>query len=55
MDNKKFELGVKEYKELIDEARRDGFHNIANIWVAELDKLLANEQLRGNKPNWLQD
>jgi hypothetical protein len=23
----KFELGIKDYKELIDEARADGFHN----------------------------
>lgn len=48
--NGEFELGVKDYKELIDEARRDGFHNIANMWIAELDKLLANEQIVGNKP-----
>ena len=51
MSNKTLEQKITELKAFILEAREDGLNNIADMWADELQTVLANAQLVGNKPN----
>lgn len=41
MNQTNLQQKIQELKDLIDEARMEGLHNIANLWVDELVKVQA--------------
>jgi hypothetical protein len=48
--NQKLQTQIDELKAIILESREWGHNKVADMFAEELETLLANEQLIGNKP-----